>query len=56
MNTYTKGILGIKINGKINFMLAEKATTMDYKTGTQLRHYKLNGEGYNIQYTLTKEF
>ncbi len=56
MKTYNKGILAIKVNGKLNFLLAEKATVMDYKTGTQLRHYRVTGLDHELQYTDTKEF
>lgn len=56
MNTYCKGIIGIKINGKLNFMLAERGTVINYSTGQRLRHYKLSADGYNVQYTKAKEF
>ncbi len=56
MNTYCKGILGIKINGKLHFMLAEKGSVLDFKSGKRLNHYKLNGNGYDVQYTKVKDF
>jgi hypothetical protein len=56
MQTYQKGIIGIKINKQLNLMLVEKGEIMDYTKGVRMRHYRISLRNTIFHYTETKRF